>query len=69
MHHFCPNSSITKHDLLCAWAQVARKRVSIRPVDAPEGGRLLGTRCSVLNSVYSQRPQWRELLAELARLN
>jgi dTDP-4-dehydrorhamnose reductase len=69
VHHFCPNSATTKYDLLCTWAQACGRRVTVRPVDRGVGGRLLGTRYPVLNSLYQRRPQWRDLLAELARLN
>jgi len=69
VHHFCPNSATTKYDLLCVWSQVSGKRITVRPVDGPDGGRLLATRYPFLDSVYPNRPEWRDLLAELTRLN
>lgn len=55
VHHFVPNNTVTKFELLKLFAKVFKKDVKINPVDTPPPAidRTLSTRYDILSSLYS----------------
>jgi dTDP-4-dehydrorhamnose reductase len=66
VHHFCPNPTTSKYDLLCTWRRVTGKRITIRPTDSNSPrGRVLSTIYGCLPALYPSPPGWDEILSEL----
>jgi len=69
VHHFCPNPSITKYELLCLIREAAGLHITIRKSEARVAQtRVLGTVFNELRSLYPDSTDWlpvlREALAE-----
>jgi dTDP-4-dehydrorhamnose reductase len=67
VHHFCPNSSINKYDLLCLIREAAGKQLVIRRArSAIEGGfHVLGTCFAELRGVHPDAGDWRPVISDL----
>jgi dTDP-4-dehydrorhamnose reductase len=63
--HFCPNSAITKYELLNLWREVTGKAVTLRAATSGEPGRLLASEHTAWRQACPQAPDWRELLMNL----
>ncbi len=66
VHHFIPNATVTKYDLLCTLADVFGKRVHIEKASAsgPPVNRTLASRCFLLGTPHGSKP-FREAIQEL----
>jgi dTDP-4-dehydrorhamnose reductase len=65
VHHFCPNPTITKYDLLCFVKEAARSKVEISPiVSGRPTNRLLGTQYSELSSLFPNTVDWLPVISE-----
>jgi len=67
VHHFCPNPTITKYDLLAALdaASGGRRSVGRGRSGAGTAGRVLASRYGALNALVPEPVPWERLLAEL----
>lgn len=68
VHHFCPNTAVTKYELLSVMKAVFHKNVLIEPASGPAGPLrlVLATRYRVLSDLYGCGIQMRNAIAELA---
>jgi dTDP-4-dehydrorhamnose reductase len=68
VHHFCPNTEVTKYELLDIMKSVFHNNVSIKPQPAPGGPirLLLATRYRGLTDMFGCGIQMRNAIAELA---
>jgi dTDP-4-dehydrorhamnose reductase len=65
VHHFCPNSAISKLELLQTWRRLTNKNVEIHGSDTRGADRLLGTNFNSLTPPDDPRQDWTDLLQEL----
>lgn len=68
IHHFCPNTEVTKYELLNIMTYAFRKDISIKPQPAPTGPLrlVLATRYRVLTDIFGCGIQMRNAIGELA---
>jgi dTDP-4-dehydrorhamnose reductase len=65
VHHFCPNSAITKYDLLCLIRDAAKRNITIRRTrSAAPSTRILGTLYSQLRTLYPGGQPWEEVVTQ-----
>jgi len=65
VHHFCPNSAITKYDLLCAIREAAGHNIVIRRSrSGAPSARILGTLYSQLNVLYPGGRSWNSVIED-----
>ena len=64
VHHFCPNSPVTKYALLGMICEASASNVRIRKASAPGRGCVLGTMFDQLRRHHPDSPDWRPVLRE-----
>jgi dTDP-4-dehydrorhamnose reductase len=65
IHHFCPNSAITKYDLLCSIREAAQRDITItRTRSGAPSARILGTVHSQLRALYPGGQAWDEVVTQ-----
>jgi len=64
VHHFCPNPSITKYQLLCMLSESLGKQISIQKVEHPNGKlvRVLDSRFTMLKSIFPDESDWENVI-------
>lgn len=67
IHHFCPNFSITKYNLLCLFAKMTEKRIVIKKTASPSGGlhRTLSTKFSKIQTLFPNRDNWEDVIYKM----
>lgn len=66
IHHFSPNSPISKYELLCEICSVSHKEVVVRPArSGMNRSLLLGSCFEDLHSIYSGRSSWTQLIKQV----
>ncbi len=59
LHHFCPNPTITKYELLCRIREAAGRHINVRRGQSgAAGARILGSVYSSLRDTYPESGSW-----------
>ena len=65
IHHFCPNPTITKYQLLCLLGDALRPDIHVKETDSGAPiNRELVTCNRTLSTIFSPRPSWAEVISD-----
>jgi dTDP-4-dehydrorhamnose reductase len=70
VHHYCPNETLSKYELLTLFREVWRKNVTVRPATSHGGPvhRVLGTTRRTIPEVFGRNRSMRDVLERLRAL-
>lgn len=68
VHHFCPNDTLTKYELLRIFKECTDKNIDISKEKSKyTSSRILGTKYGSIKNVFNEKKEWKKIIYDLIK--